>query len=186
MLGTLFSEVLFNLALNTFLKDNYVIPNIIENPFPEMEKLNNKLVNEKATLTNANGLKIKNETNIKTLGNIVPDCWIYVQDASVKLLRIQIFNNWSPYLVKDAENTVWVGLEYTCQENDKYWNMSDEELLDIIKKELLVYDSASNQLFKKQFIFETAFHLAFSFFIEFSITDIFINTKHCQLIDNLI
>lgn len=36
--------------LNTFLKDNYVIPNIIENPFPEMEKLNNKLVNEKATL----------------------------------------------------------------------------------------------------------------------------------------
>lgn len=36
--------------LNTFLKDNYVIPNIIENPFPEMEKLNNKLANEKATL----------------------------------------------------------------------------------------------------------------------------------------
>ena len=42
------------------------------------------------------------------------------------------------------------------------------------------------ELFKKQFIFETAFHLAFSFFIEFSITKIFINTKHCQLIDNFI
>ncbi len=37
----------------------------------------------------------KNETAMKTLGNIVPDCWIYVQDPRVKLGRIQIFNNWS-------------------------------------------------------------------------------------------
>ena len=42
-------------------------------------------------------LNLKNETKLKTLGNIVPDCWIYVQDADVKLGRIQIFNNWSPY-----------------------------------------------------------------------------------------
>ena len=41
-------------------------------------------------------LNLKNETNIPTLGNIVPDCWIYVQDVGVKLGRIQIFNNWSP------------------------------------------------------------------------------------------
>lgn len=72
-------------------------------------------------------LKLKNKTNIKTLGNIIPDCWIYVQEPEVKMLRFQVFNNWSPYLVKDAENTVWMGLEYTCQENDEYWNMSDEE-----------------------------------------------------------
>ena len=49
------------------------------------------------------------KTKMKTLGNIVPDCWIYVQEPEVKMLRFQIFNNWSPYLVKDAENTVWVG-----------------------------------------------------------------------------
>ena len=36
-------------------------------------------------------LKLKNLTGRKTLGNIVPDCWIYVQDTSVKLGRIQIF-----------------------------------------------------------------------------------------------
>lgn len=46
-------------------------------------------------------LGLKNETAMKTLGNIVPDCWIYVQDPRVKLGRIQIFNNWSPYMVKD-------------------------------------------------------------------------------------
>ena len=73
---------------------------------------------------------------MKTLGNIIPDCWIYVQDPSVKFGRIQIFNNWSPYLVKDAENTVWIGLEYFCNEGDKYWNMSDEEFVKLAIDEL--------------------------------------------------
>ena len=50
-------------------------------------------------------LKIKNKTKMKTVNNIVPDCWIYIQDNSVKLGRLQIFNNWSPYMVKDLENT---------------------------------------------------------------------------------
>ncbi len=82
-------------------------------------------------------LNLENKTNIKTLGNIVPDCWIYVQEPEVKMCRIQIFNNWSPYLVKDAENKVWIGLEYTCKENDKYWNMSDKEFTDFAINELV-------------------------------------------------
>ena len=57
-------------------------------------------------------LKIKNLTKRKTLGNIIPDCWLYIQDRTVKLGRVQIYNNWSPYMVKDPENTVWIGLEY--------------------------------------------------------------------------
>ncbi len=81
-------------------------------------------------------LNLKNETAIKTMGNIVPDCWIYVQDTGVKLGRIQIFNNWSPYLVKDVENTVWIGLEYFCKEGDDFWNMSDEECIAMAVKEL--------------------------------------------------
>ena len=81
-------------------------------------------------------LKLENKTNIKTLGNIVPDCWIYVQEPDVKMLRMQIFNNWSPYLVKDAENSVWVGLEYTCQEGDEYWNMSDKDFSEFAINEL--------------------------------------------------
>ncbi len=83
-----------------------------------------------------NKLALKNETGIKTLGNIVPDCWIYVQDTGVKLGRIQIFNNWSPYLVSDPQNTVWMGLEYFCNEGDAFWNMSDEECVDYAVKEL--------------------------------------------------
>ena len=81
-------------------------------------------------------IKLKNQTKMKTLGDIVPDCWIYVQEPEVKMLRLQIFNNWSPYLVKDAENTVWIGLEYTCQENDRYWNMEDKEFSEFAINEL--------------------------------------------------
>ncbi|MDE7390523.1 MAG: hypothetical protein K2M82_06260, partial [Lachnospiraceae bacterium] len=83
-----------------------------------------------------NKLSLKNETDIKTLGNVVPDCWIYVQETKVKLGRIQIFNNWSPYLVKDPENTVWVGLEYFCEEGDDFWNLSDDECIKLAAREL--------------------------------------------------
>ena len=82
-------------------------------------------------------LNLKNETNIRTLGNIVPDCWIYVQDTGVKLGRIQIFNNWSPYMVTDPERYVWIGLEYFCSEGDDFWNMTDKECIKLAIKELI-------------------------------------------------
>lgn len=76
-------------------------------------------------------LKLKNLTQLKTVSNIVPDCWVYVQDRSVKLGRFQIYNNWSPYMVKDLENTVWVGLEYFVTEGDTFWNMSEDEFAKV-------------------------------------------------------
>jgi protoporphyrinogen oxidase len=81
-------------------------------------------------------LNIKNETTIKTLGNIVPDCWIYVQEPEVKVGRIQIFNNWSPYLVEEPEKNVWIGLEYFCNENDALWNMTEKDFKDMAITEL--------------------------------------------------
>ncbi len=82
-------------------------------------------------------LALKNETDIKTLGNIVPDCWIYVQDTGVKLGRIQIFNNWSPYMVADPDNTVWIGLEYFCTEGDDFWSMDEKDCVEFAANELL-------------------------------------------------
>ena len=81
-------------------------------------------------------LKIQNQTKMKTVGNIVPDCWIYVQERDVKLGRLQIFNNWSPYMVKDFEHTVWIGLEYFCNEGDELWSMSDEDFIRFATEEL--------------------------------------------------
>ncbi len=81
-------------------------------------------------------LKIKNGTDFKTINQIIPDNWIYVQESDVKLGRIQIFNNWSPYLVKDP-NKVWIGLEYFCNEGDSLWTKSDDEMAELAIEELI-------------------------------------------------
>ena len=70
---------------------------------------------------------LKNKTKMKTVSDIVPDCWVYVHDRNVQMGRFQIYNNWSPYLINDLENTVWLGLEYFCYEGDEMWNMNEEE-----------------------------------------------------------
>ena len=61
-------------------------------------------------------------------GGMLKDTWIYVQEPDVLLGRLQIFNNWSPYLVADPSK-VWIGLEYFCYETDDLWKMTDEELM---------------------------------------------------------
>lgn len=82
-------------------------------------------------------LNLKNHTSIRTLQDLPPDEWIYVQDASVKLGRIQVFNNWSPYLVKNPRETVWMGLEYFCAEGDEYWSMDEKAWTEFAADELL-------------------------------------------------
>lgn len=72
-----------------------------------------------------NKLSIKNENTVKTEHDLIKDNWIYIQEPEVKIGRLQIFNNWSPYMVAD-KSKVWLGLEYFCNEGDDLWNMSDE------------------------------------------------------------
>jgi protoporphyrinogen oxidase len=84
-------------------------------------------------------MKIRNETRIPTVNNIVPDNWIYIQERDVKLGRLQIFNNWSPYLVQNPD-TVWVGLEYFCTEGDEFWNKTDREIAEFAIAELARID----------------------------------------------
>jgi protoporphyrinogen oxidase len=66
----------------------------------------------------------------------MPDNWIYVQEPDVKVGRLQIFNNWSPYLVADA-GTVWVGMEYFANEGDELWSLSDGDFAEFAINELL-------------------------------------------------
>ena len=87
-----------------------------------------------------NKLKLQNKTKIKTLSGSVPDCWIYVQEREVRLGRLQLYNNWSPYMVKDPENTMWMGLEYFCNEGDELWSMGDEEFIRFAIDELASID----------------------------------------------
>jgi protoporphyrinogen oxidase len=79
-----------------------------------------------------NKLTVKDKENPERL---IKDNWIYIQEPEVQAGRLQIFNNWSPYLVKDP-NTVWIGVEYFCYESDDLWKMPDAEMSAFAQKEL--------------------------------------------------
>ena len=77
-------------------------------------------------------LKIKEEDGSE---GVISDNWIYIQEPNVLAGRLQIFNNWSSYLVADP-NTVWIGVEYFCNETDDIWKLSDAAMSDLAKREL--------------------------------------------------
>jgi protoporphyrinogen oxidase len=80
-------------------------------------------------------LRHPGRSKVTTANGLIPDCWIYIQEPYVKVGRVQIFNNWSPYLVADP-NTVWVGLEYFCTEGDELWRTPDAGLIELGRKEM--------------------------------------------------
>ncbi len=65
----------------------------------------------------------------------IPDQWIYIQESGLKMGRLDIFNNFSPRLLKDQDK-VWLGAEYFCNEDDDFWTKSDEEIITFAKAEL--------------------------------------------------
>ncbi len=73
---------------------------------------------------------------LKGLSRHIPDTWVYIQERDFRVGRLQIFNNWSPYMVADS-NTVFVGMEYFCSEGDDLWNMSDGALSALAFDELV-------------------------------------------------
>jgi protoporphyrinogen oxidase len=92
-----------------------------------------------------NKLKIKNKTKIKTYKERVPDTWIYIQERDVKIGRLQLFNNWSPYMVDDYENKMWIGLEYFCTEGDAMWNMPADQFIQMAIDELVRIEIVERQ-----------------------------------------
>jgi protoporphyrinogen oxidase len=83
-----------------------------------------------------NELNIKNKTKVKTINQLIPDTWIYIQEPNIKMCRLQIFNNWSPYMLADI-NKAWIGLEYVCSEQDNLWQKSNSEMIQFGIDELI-------------------------------------------------
>jgi protoporphyrinogen oxidase len=84
------------------------------------------------------GIKLKDKKEKSS--HLIPDCWIYIQEPDVQIGRLQIFNNWSPYLVKNPNETVWLGLEYFCNEGDALWDMSDATFIEMAIDEMIRLD----------------------------------------------
>jgi protoporphyrinogen oxidase len=72
-------------------------------------------------------------------GRLVSDNWIYIQEPDVLIGRLQVFNNWSPYLVADSSK-VWLGAEYFCYEGDELWSRSEESMAKLAAEELAKID----------------------------------------------
>jgi len=73
------------------------------------------------------GLLTKRLSVTEADGGPLKDNWIYIQEPDVQVGRLQIFNNWSPWLV-GSNDKVWIGLEYFCNETDELWKLPDEEM----------------------------------------------------------
>lgn len=65
----------------------------------------------------------------------VTDNWIYIQEPGVKVGRLQVFNNWSPYMVADPD-TVWLGLEFFARDDDELWALGEEDLKQLAVREM--------------------------------------------------
>jgi protoporphyrinogen oxidase len=78
-------------------------------------------------------LKIRDDTARGS--KLLSDNWIYIQEPDVMVGRMQIFNNWSPYLVGNPENA-WIGLEYFCNDTDDIWKKCDADMIQFAKDEM--------------------------------------------------
>jgi len=68
--------------------------------------------------------------------DLFPDQWIYLHDRGMKPIRLQNYNNWSPFMVPDPDTTC-LGFEYACSSGDSLWQTSDEALIEQAKGDLV-------------------------------------------------
>ncbi len=64
-----------------------------------------------------------------------PDNWIYIHQPGVRVLRIQNFKSWSPWMVPDPADAS-IGMEYFCFEGDELWKMPDDDLVAMAAQEI--------------------------------------------------
>ena len=98
---------------------------VIETPIPaEVQAISDGLVYRDFITV---GLLVDRLLVTEPDGSPLKDTWIYIQEPDVLVGRLQIFNNWSPYLVADPTK-IWIGLEYFCYDTDPLWNKPDAEI----------------------------------------------------------
>ena len=83
--------------------------------------------------------------------------------------RIQIYNNWSPEMVQNDQQT-YLAFEYFCGEKDHLWNMSDDDFTNfsVSEAEKLNILSSSDVIFRKSYRIEKAYPAYFGAYSQFS------------------
>ena len=86
----------------------------------------------------ASGMRYRDFLTVAVVLNgddIFPDNWIYIHEPDVDVGRIQNFRSWSPWMVPDPTKAS-VGLEFFCFQGDELWEMDDDDLVELAKREL--------------------------------------------------
>jgi len=105
-----------------------------------MRELASRLHPLPSTLLEASHLKYRDFLTVALMiksDDLFPDNWIYIHDSKVQVGRVQNFRSWSPEMVPD-ENVACVGLEYFCFEFDGLWSSSDDDLVELAKREMAI------------------------------------------------
>ncbi len=85
---------------------------------------------------------------------VFPDTWIYVQDPSVKVTRVQNYKNWSAAMVPDPTLTS-LGMEYFCFAGDNLWNATDFDLAQLAIREAVQIGLVEESEVKDAFVVRT-------------------------------
>ncbi len=103
-------------------------------------------------------LAIKNDTKYPTMGCYIPDVWIYVQEQAVRMGRLEIYNNFSPYMVDDPIGKVLFSVEYFCSKGDVLWSLDDDAFVKkcitelksagIISDDVKIFDAVATRTLK--------------------------------------
>ena len=51
-------------------------------------------------------------------------------------------------MIKDLENTVWIGLEYFVNEGDEFWSMTEEQFSKVGIEEMIKLQMLENNIIK--------------------------------------
>jgi protoporphyrinogen oxidase len=73
--------------------------------------------------------------NLAVTGNPFPDNWIYVHAAEVRMARVANYRNFSIEMAVSPEITP-ITVEYFCFPGDDIWQMTDDALIALAKREL--------------------------------------------------
>jgi protoporphyrinogen oxidase len=112
-----------------------LVRSLSTNPPEELRRINEGLIYRDFITVGLLLSKLKVKDQTRQGPRPIRDTWIYIQEPEVSVGRMQIFNNWSPYLVADPSKT-WVGTEYFCNEHDELWIKPDRELIALATAEL--------------------------------------------------
>ena len=165
-----FLLILFNLSVSIFFYD--VAQNVIDIaqnlPYRDYQLIT-YLVKK---------FNLKNNTDWRTINDICPDSWIYVQDREVKIGRIYIPKNFSPYLCRNIED-ILICLEYFCDKDDELWSMTDNEIFKFGIEEMLkinVIQSKEDVLKSYRLKVEKAYPAYFDSYENFDVIKSYINS----------